>query len=192
MGQIKHMRIAIVGPEASGKTELAQSLALHFHGSATEEYARRYFAEHALPADYALSCIEMLDVMTQQHAIEQGDGLRFIDASCVHGPLYSAMTQDAHGKLAFDFAEIHPKIMDYAANGGYDAFILCRPHAELAWIDDGMRAMPDLADRDAFADACSAFIGQHYADKPCIVVDAATWEARAQQAIAGLKKEIGL
>lgn len=187
-----NFRIAIIGPEASGKTELAQSLALHFHGTATEEYARRYFAEHALPADYVLQRHEMLEVMTQQHAAEQGEGLRFIDASCIHGPLYAAMMQDVRNKLAFDFSTVSPKIMDYAVQGGYDAFVLCRPHAELPWTDDGMRAMPDLAERDAFADACSAFIGQHYADKPCIVVDAATWEARDKQAIAGLKKEIGL
>lgn len=186
------MRIAIIGPEASGKTELAQSLALHFHGTATEEYARRYFAVHALPADYALSKEEMREVMSQQHAIEQGEGLCFIDASCIHGPLYAAMTRDAQDNLAFDFSSTDGKIMDYAVQGGYDAFVLCRPHRDLAWIDDGMRAMPDLAERDAFADACSAFIGQHYAGKPCIVVDAATWDARDKQAIAGLKKEIGL
>lgn len=97
------MRIAIIGPEASGKTELAQSLALHFHGTATEEYARRYFAEHALPADYVLQRHEMLEVMTHQHAAEQGEGLRFIDASCIHGPLYAAMTRDAQDNLALIF-----------------------------------------------------------------------------------------
>lgn len=184
------MRIAIIGPEASGKTELAQALARHFGGTATEEYARRYFAQYALPADYTLSRHEMVQVMTHQHAIEQGEGLRFIDASCIHGPLYAAMTRDAHGQLAFDFAEIAPKIMDYAVKGGYDAFILCQPHAMLEWIDDGMRAMPRLDDRQRFADACTAFIRQHYPAAPCIMVDAATWEDRTQQAIEEMTKEI--
>lgn len=187
-----NFRIAIIGPEASGKTELAAVLARHFGGVATEEYARRYFAEHALPADHVLSRDEMQEVMHGQHMAEQGEGLRFIDASCIHGPLYAAMMRDASGRLAFDFAGIDPKIMDYATQGGYDAFLLCRPHAQLPWEDDGMRAMPDLADRLAFAEACHAFIRQHYPARPCIVVDAPTWESRKEQAEAGLKKEIAL
>jgi nicotinamide riboside kinase len=174
-------KIAIIGPEASGKTELAAALARQFGGVATEEYARRYFAEYALPADYVLSRIEMYAVMTHQSAAEQGEGLRFIDASCIHGPLYAAMQTRETG-LHFDFNDIDPKIMDYALQGGYDALILCRPHEALGWVDDGMRAMPEYADRVAFADACAAFVATHFADKPCIVVNAESWEARMAQA----------
>lgn len=189
---INAQRIAIIGPEAAGKTELAALLARHFGGTATEEYARRYFAEHNLPANHVLSTAEMQEVMRHQHLLEQGEGLRFIDASCIHGPLYSALTQAADGGIAFDFTGVERKIMDYAVQGGYDAFILCQPHESLEWEDDGMRSMPELRDRERFADACLAFIGQHHPSAPVIVVDAGTWDDRQQQAIIGLKKEMGL
>lgn len=179
-------RIAIIGPEASGKTELAGALARHFGGVATEEYARRYFVERALPADYVLGLEEMRAVMEGQRAVEQGEGLRFIDSSCIHGPLYTGMRRDAEGGLCFDLAAIDAKIMDYARQGGYDAFILCRPHEALEWVDDGMRAMPDFADRVAFAEACAAFIANHYSDAHCIVVDEATWETRVVQAVKAI------
>lgn len=183
---IQPFRIAIIGPEASGKTELAGVLARHFGGVATEEYARRYFVERALPADHILSLEEMRAVMEGQQGVEQGEGLRFIDASCIHGPLYAGMRRDAWGELYFDLAAVDAKIMDYARQGEYDAFILCWPHEALEWIDDGMRAMPVFSDRVAFAEACAAFIASHYADAPCIVVDAATWEGRAAQAVKAL------
>ncbi|MCH2546082.1 MAG: AAA family ATPase [Alphaproteobacteria bacterium] len=184
------MRIAIIGPEASGKTELAATLARHFGGTATEEYARRYFAERALPADYALNREEMCEVMAGQQAAEQGEGLLFIDSSTIHGPLYAGMTH-VEGKLVFDFTKIDAKIMDYATNGGYDAFVLCRPHAALGWNDDGMRAMPELEDRNAFADACAAFVARYFAGKPCIVVDAGIWQQREAQARTNVKKLLG-
>lgn len=182
----KDFRIAIIGPEATGKTELAETLAAFFGGVATEEYARFYFQQRRLPAEYVLDAEEMREVMRGQHRAEQGGGLRFIDASCIHGPLYAAMTRDVSGRLVFDAAGTDAEIMDYATGGGYDAFILCRPHAGLPWEDDGMRAMPDLRDRVAFADACMAFIGLHYPQKPCIVVDADDWETRTRQAIEGI------
>lgn len=129
----------------------------------------------------------MREVMHGQQAAEQGEGLRFIDASTIHGPLYAAMTCDTAGSLAFDFKAVDAEIMDYAANGGYDAFILCQPHAALGWVDDGMRAMPKLADRHAFSHSCAAFVATYYAEKPCIVIDAGTWSAREEQAIKETK-----
>lgn len=186
----QNLRIAIIGPEASGKTELAAFLARNFGGTATEEYARRYFAQRALSADYVLDTDEMREVMQGQHMAEQGQGVRFIDASCIHGPLYAAM-HETDESLHFDFSGIDPKIMDYATHGGYDAFVLCRPHEALGWSDDGMRAMPKLSHRNAFADACAAFVATHYADKPCIVVDETSWSLRETQANNHVKELIG-
>lgn len=181
-------RIAIIGPEASGKTELALVLAQVLGGIATEEYARRYFEERNLPADYTLTTEEMCEVMHGQWQVEQGEGVLFIDASTIHGPLYAAMSRDESGRLAFDYAAVDRRIMDYAMDGGYDAFILCHPHAALKWVNDGMRSMPDFADRQAFADSCTAFVAKHYAAKPCIMVNTGTWRSREMQAMAETKK----
>lgn len=182
----KALRIAIIGPEASGKTELAKFLAEKFGGTATEEYARIYFATHQLPADHELSASEMRDVMRGQSELEQGQGLLMIDASCIHGAVYSAL--ERREALLFDYAAVDAEVMAYAIGGDYDAIILCQPHAALEWVDDGMRAMPELEDRHAFAASCHEFISQHYASVPVIMIDGGSWEARERQAIEKLKK----
>jgi nicotinamide riboside kinase len=189
----KPARISVIGPEAAGKTELAHILATQFNGIATEEYARVYFRQRHLAANHVLSLAEMCDVMRGQQRIEaEASGVVFIDAGTVHGPIYAAMQHNAEGIATFDWQHTAPEIMDYAVNGRYDAFIICYPHKALGWQNDGMRSMPDYADRNAFADACTAFVAQHYAEKPCIVVNAATWPARAMQAIDGIRKQTGM
>lgn len=181
------LRVAIIGPEASGKTELAKFLAATFGGAATEEYARRYFAERKLPADYALSAAEMREVMQGQRELEQGNGLLFIDASTIHGPLYAALTRKT-GAMQFDYTAVDAEVMALAASAGYDAIIICYPHSKLGWVDDGMRSMPDLNDRAAFAHACEVFVAEHYADTTCMKVDAGSWPERELQAIENMKK----
>lgn len=181
------MKIAIIGPEYTGKTTLANTLAKHFDGTATEEYARHYFKAKKLPADHVLSAAEMYEVMAGQRAAEQGEGLRFIDASCIHGALYAAMKENSES-LWFDYASVDAKVMDYATGGKYDAIILCRPHVELEWENDGLRAMPNLITRHAFAEACHAFVTHHYGQKPVIVIDEGNWQARETQAFEAVKE----
>lgn len=184
------LRIAIIGPESSGKTELAKALEKVFPDTlATEEFARLYFAERKLPADHALTSEEMHAVMAGQLRLEQtvASQVAWIDASTVHGPLYFSMRRNGQGGLTFDFAKGEPELLDYARQAGYDAFILCWPHAELAWQDDGMRAMPEMADRVCFAKACQDFVQAHFPAVPVIHVDAATWDGRLQQAVTALK-----
>lgn len=188
------LRIAIIGPESSGKTELAKALESSFPETlATEEFARRYFDLHQLPADYALSREEMLAVMAGQLQTEQmvtGKCAAWIDASTLHGPLYFTMARDGQGALTFAPNQ-EPEMLDYAKQAGYDAFILCWPHAELTWQDDGMRAMPALEDRVCFAKACAELVQEEFPRTPLIHVDAAGWTERLQQAKEAVKRLMG-
>lgn len=185
--QSKTQKIAIIGPEYTGKTTLANKLAKQFEGTATEEYARGYFEARKLSADHVLSIGEMCEVMAGQRDAEQGEGLCFIDASCIHGALYAAMKENAES-LWFDYESVDAKVMDYATGGKYDAIILCRPHVELEWENDGLRAMPNLITRHAFAEACHAFITEHYGEKPVIVIDKGNWPEREEQAFEAVKE----
>lgn len=183
------MRIAIIGPEATGKTTLANRLAAHFGGVATEEYARDYFISRKLPADHVLSVEEMREVMQGQQAVEfeawtkHPDKLVFVDASTINGPLYAGLERDAKGDLAFDLLTVDEEVMEAGRSGLYDAFLLCWPHEDLPWENDGLRAMPSLRDRMRFANGCIAFASQHYLTAPLLAVDAGTWEEREWQAI---------
>lgn len=177
------MKIALIGPEATGKTELAAALAHRFGAVATEEYARRYFTERNLPADHVLSVAEMRAVMQGQQAAErEHPGPVFIDASTIHGALYAGMAH-RQGKLAFDYAQVDEAVFAYATGGEYTGILLCMPHPALPWVDDGMRAMPDLDSRRAFALACEDFVSRYYPRVPRARIDRATWPEREAQAI---------
>ncbi len=189
------LRIAVIGPEASGKTELVKALNAAFQGQdfqsvATEEFARIYFANNGLPADYVLGIEEMRDVMRGQRALEDEAavsitaerGVIWVDAATVHGPLYMGMKQK-DGAIAFDLFGVDEEVMDYARKGGYDAFMLCVPHEALGWQDDGMRSMSDIADRKRFSDACITFTDRYYRHSPLVPIDGATWKEREEQAI---------
>lgn len=60
-------RIALIGPESSGKTTLAQQLAMHFHTMWVPEYARDYVAE--LDRDYTLD--DIVHIAKEQLAMEE-------------------------------------------------------------------------------------------------------------------------
>lgn len=190
------LRIAVIGPEASGKTELVKALNVAFQGRefqsvATDEFARIYFANNNLPADYVLGIEEMRDVMRGQRALEDAAiaeitterGVLWVDASTVHGPLFMGMKREAGG-IAFDLFGVDEEVMDYASKGGYDAFMLCVPHEALGWQDDGMRSMPDIADRKRFSDACITFTDKFYRHAPLVPIAGVTWKEREEQAIA--------
>lgn len=199
------LRIAIIGPEATGKTTLTQSLNRYFQDRdfvsiATEEYARKYFEQKKLPADHVLSAKQMREVMKGQREAEQkavasihaSRGVVWIDASTVHGPLYAGMKHhtpkgETKSVLAFDLYDVDQEVMDYGRKGSYDAFILCMPHQDLGWQNDGLRSMPELADRIAFAEACAAFVERFYPYAPVIAIDAGSWQEREVQTFGQIK-----
>jgi NadR type nicotinamide-nucleotide adenylyltransferase len=55
---LKQIRIAVTGPESTGKTTLAKQLAEHFKGQYIPEFAREY-VEH-LPEHYTFDDIEII------------------------------------------------------------------------------------------------------------------------------------
>ncbi|MGC8824196.1 MAG: AAA family ATPase [Bacteroidales bacterium] len=65
-------KIAILGPECTGKTTLAAQLAQHFHGRWIPEYARGYVAQLNRKYDYA--DVEHI-ALVQMKQIQEADGL---------------------------------------------------------------------------------------------------------------------
>lgn len=185
-------RVAIIGPEATGKTLLAAELARAFNGVATPEFAREYFTTRKLNGNHQLSRAEMEEVMQGQANVEAGASARLVlvDASCFHGIIYSAMYRGGDGKLHFDLADVSRKVMDYAHQGRYDGFILCWPDADLPWEDDPLRGLPDLQDRMHLADACYWVRRMLFPAAFCVDVRGNNWHKRTKAAIDGLKREL--
>ena len=63
----KILRIAITGPESTGKTELARQLAIHFNTVFVPEYARRYIEELNRPYNY----LDVIHIAHKQIELER-------------------------------------------------------------------------------------------------------------------------
>ena len=122
-------RIGIVGPEASGKTTLAQQLANRFAGVYIEEYARTYvMRKGSLDVSYDELC------SIAKHQIEE---MKLIANS--QQPIAIFDTELLVSKIWFSYA-FHrvPEWLDQAILAyPMDLYLLTYP--DLPWVQDGTR-----------------------------------------------------
>ncbi len=122
------IRIAVTGPESTGKTTLAVQLADHFNGLYIPEYARTYVEN--LPGHYGFEDIENI----AKAQIEQ----------------YNSTTTNTEKIFFFDtwliitkvwFNWVYRKVPDWLdkmiVNCPVDLFLVCRP--DLPWQADPVR-----------------------------------------------------
>jgi nicotinamide riboside kinase len=148
------VKIAIVGPESSGKTSLAEALMRHYNGGYVSEVAREYledlgrpYEEHDLLA-IARSLQELhagtADMAPEQEAIITGRSLRgpgpfrtlvFYDTDTLNMRIWS---QEKYGR-------VHPEIDAMVRETGYTWRLLCRP--DIPWKPDPLRENPHDRDR---------------------------------------------
>ena len=135
-------RIALIGAECVGKTELAQHLAQVLHGLWVPEYLRE-FCDRAgrtpRPDEQAHILAEQL--AREETALRQAQDARLSWVLADSAPLVTA----AYSELLFDDAALYPQAL--AHHNAYDATLLLLP--DLPWIADGiLRDGPAV--RDAF------------------------------------------
>ncbi|QBC45485.1 AAA family ATPase [Iodobacter fluviatilis] len=135
------MKIAIVGPESSGKSTLARDLAAALHAPWVAEYVREYFADKG-SNDYGLD--DIIRIAQGQLAAE----------TAFHAPLLICDTtvlvckiwaEVRYGHCPAKLAALY-KPQDYALH------LLTRP--DLPWEPDPLRENPD--DRDYLFDLYEA------------------------------------
>lgn len=125
-------KIAVIGPECTGKSNLSSFLAQHFKTAWVPEYARGY-----------------LDNLTQRYT--QYDLLRI-----AHGQLRieDEFARDANNLLICDtnlyvikvwsnvrFGNVDKEILDQIATRKYDLYLLT--YVDIPWEDDPLREHPD-------------------------------------------------
>ncbi len=129
-------KIVLTGPEASGKTTLARSLAQHFQTFWTPEYARFYLTR--LNRTYTFEDLEVIarGQLQWQWAYEKLDRrYLFLDT---HMLVLRVWSEVRFGKTA-------PFIREQLRADRVDFYLLCKP--DLAWTFDPLRENPH--DRDA-------------------------------------------
>ena len=129
-------KIAIIGPESTGKSILAQDLAAYFNTIFVSEFARQYI--ESLDRPYVEE--DLLLMAKEQVLLEEEQTLRankylFCDTELTVIDIWS---QEKYGKT-------HPWIMTELHKRSYDLYLLL--DIDLEWVYDSQRENPDDRDR---------------------------------------------
>jgi NadR type nicotinamide-nucleotide adenylyltransferase len=127
---MKKIKIAVTGPESTGKTTLAIQLAEHYHAAFVEEAARGYlyslgrsYDENDLPVIASLQC------KAEDRAAATSD-LIICDTSLLVIKVWSE----------YKYGYCHPFILEEMNRRTYDLHLLC--NIDINWENDSQREHP--------------------------------------------------
>jgi nicotinamide riboside kinase len=167
----KLIKIAVIGPESTGKTTLCELLAKHYNTQWCPEYAREYLLAHGMNYSYD----DLLYIAKQQAALEDKYASSMVNgqwsirndqSSGTHSPFTNHHSQlTTHLPIAigtplfidtdmyvmkvwceFVFGKCHKWILEQIVTRKYDLYLLC--NTDLPWVKDELREYPDLKTRD--------------------------------------------
>lgn len=124
-------KIALIGPESTGKSDLAKQLADYYNTLWVEEYARNYVA--TLNRKYTLDDIVFIaqkQLETEREMEKRANRFLFIDTELIIAKVWA---EDVF-KTCPDF------ITEHLNKQQYDLYLLTYP--DLPWIPDGVRENP--------------------------------------------------
>lgn len=131
------IKVAITGPESSGKTTLSEQLADHFNVQWVPEFARQYLIKRG-----GFYTLEDLDIIAQGQfdAIKKRtkESLVFYDTEMFVLKIWSE----------HKYSILSPLIEDLLNKQEVDLYLLCKP--DLPWEEDPLRENPN--DRDVLYD----------------------------------------
>lgn len=128
-------RIAIVGPECTGKTDLAQFLAAHYQTNWVPEFARNYIDRLNRPYDRTdLITIARGQLLLEDQLALQANKLLFCDTNLVVIKIWSE----------FKYGDCPVEITEKMVARKYDLHMLT--YIDIPWADDPQREHPDKRD----------------------------------------------
>ncbi len=131
------LKIAVTGPESSGKSQLTESLANHFNTSFAPEYARTFLSQ--TDGEYQLKdliAIAKGQVANEQAALANANNICFFDTDMLVLKIWAQ----------FRFGRVPEFIETAFQRKRYDHYLLCKP--DLPWEADAFRESPNQAERD--------------------------------------------
>lgn len=148
-------KIAVIGPESTGKSTLCELLAQHYNTQWCPEFAREFLLTHG--TDYTYD--DLLYIAKGQLAMEDEYVQSTVDGQRVtvnsdspftihHSSLLFIDTEMYVMKVwcEFVFGKCHRWVLDQIIERKYGLYLLC--NTDLPWVKDELREYPDLKTRD--------------------------------------------
>jgi len=148
-------RIAIIGPESTGKSTLAAQLASHFNTTWVPEYSREYLENIDREYDYD----DVLNIAKGQLGNENrlalfAENYLFVDTELIINKVW----------CEHKWHTCHQWILDRLADHHYDLYLLT--YFDIPWVFDPLRENPDIREElfEVYRDQL-----EQYHDKYCII-----------------------
>lgn len=139
------IRIAVTGPESSGKTTLCEALAKHFKVTFIPEFSRTYL--EATNGKYSQADLDKIAQGQLESINASNDSIKICDTDFSVIEIWSE----------YKYGEVSKFIKELVAKDLFDLHILCTP--DIPWEDDPLRENPD--DRDALFELYVASLNKH-------------------------------
>lgn len=136
----KFKKIAVIGPESTGKSTLCEMLAAHYHTLWCPEYAREYLLKHG--KDYSFE--DLIKIAKGQMELEVNFELEIRNSK---SEILFLDTEMYVMKVWYEyvFNKCHHFILEEIAKRKYDLYLLC--NTDLTWVSDELREYPDEKNR---------------------------------------------
>ncbi|MDP9940558.1 AAA family ATPase [Ectopseudomonas alcaliphila] len=170
--------LVLTGPESSGKSWLAAQIQARFGGVVVGEYVRHFIDEQQRDTCYA----DIAEIARGQLAWEDAaravrPPLLILDTHLLSNMLWSqCLFGDCPQWLETELLARH-----------YDQHLLLDPTG-VPWVEDGQRCQPQLAERQAFHQACRDWLqgnGQRFCEL------SGGWDERRQAALEHVAALLG-
>jgi len=167
-------KIAILGPESTGKSTLAKAMAEYFQASWVPEYAREYIEQLSRPYTFEDVCNIALTQIEEENQFEQNSSENFVffDTDLIITKVW----------FEYKFGVVPGFVTDWMNTHTFDLYLLCAP--DLPWQYDPVREHGD--DRDYFFEWYKREIEQ--TGKPYVIVEGID-ERRIQNAIVAIQNQ---
>jgi NadR type nicotinamide-nucleotide adenylyltransferase len=167
-------RVTVTGSESTGKTWLAERLALHFGTVWAREFSREYALHKAAPLDAAdVEPIARGQLRGEDEALRQAQGLAVLDTDLVSTVVYA---EHYYGRCP-------PWIAEAARTRLAELYLLC--DIDVPWVADPARDRPH-----ARHEIQAAFTAQLERFRAPYVVVRGIWEERERAAIAAIESRL--
>jgi NadR type nicotinamide-nucleotide adenylyltransferase len=131
----KIVKIAVTGPESTGKSMISEQLANHYHTIWVPEFARFYLNKLEQPYDYGdILEIAKGQVKSAQALLKLANKLIFSDTELLVTKIWCDVK----------YRKCHPWILENLEKQDYDLYLLM--NTDIPWQNDPMREHPEMRD----------------------------------------------